>query len=111
LIIISNDGEFSKIDGNKYPIGGSQFDIKREFTTKTIELNKPSMAYLSSDGYADQFGGDNGKKFMVRRFHDLLMEIHLKDMDTQRELLNAAFEGWRKDHEQIDDVLVVGVAL
>ncbi|MBK7311670.1 MAG: SpoIIE family protein phosphatase [Sphingobacteriaceae bacterium] len=111
LIIISNDGEFSKIDGNKYPIGGSQFDIKREFTTKTIELNKPSMAYLSSDGYADQFGGDNGKKFMVRRYHDLLMEIHLKDMDAQRELLNAAFEGWRKDHEQIDDVLVVGVAL
>lgn len=111
LIIISNDGEFEKIDGNKYPIGGSQFDIKREFTTKTLVLNKPSMAYLSSDGYADQFGGDNGKKFMVRRYHDLLMEIHLKDMDTQRELLNTAFETWRSGHEQIDDVLVVGVAL
>ena len=111
LLLISNDGEFTKLDGNKYPIGGSQFDIKREFTTRTLELNKPSMAYLSSDGYADQFGGDNGKKFMVRRFHDLLMEIHLKDMDSQRELLNSAFETWRNEHEQIDDVLVVGVAL
>lgn len=111
LLLITNDGEFSKIDGNKYPIGGSQFDIKREFTTRTLELNKPSMAYLSSDGYADQFGGDQGKKFMVRRFHDLLMEIHLKDMDSQRELLNSAFETWRNAHEQIDDVLVVGVAL
>jgi ligand-binding sensor domain-containing protein/serine phosphatase RsbU (regulator of sigma subunit) len=111
LILITNDGEFDKLDGNKYPIGGSQFDIKREFTTRSIQLNKPSMAYLFSDGYADQFGGDKGKKFMVKRFHDLLMDIHLKDINQQRDLLNAAFEEWRKGHEQIDDVLVVGVAL
>jgi ligand-binding sensor domain-containing protein/serine phosphatase RsbU (regulator of sigma subunit) len=111
LILITKDGEFDKLDGNKYPIGGSQFDIKREFTTRTIQLSKPGMAYLFSDGYADQFGGPNGKKYMVKRFHDLLMELHLKEMNTQRDLLNASFEEWRRDHEQIDDVLVVGVAL
>jgi ligand-binding sensor domain-containing protein/serine phosphatase RsbU (regulator of sigma subunit) len=111
LIIITEDGVFDKLDGNKYPIGGSQFDIKRDFTTRTIQLNKTSMAYLFSDGYADQFGGANGKKFMVKRFHDLLMQVHLKEMNTQRDMLNAAFEDWRRDHEQIDDVLVVGVAL
>ncbi len=111
LILITKDGEFDKLDGNKYPIGGSQFDIKREFTTRTVQLSKPTMAYLSSDGYADQFGGPNGKKFMVKRFHDLLMEVHLKEMNTQRDLLNGSFEEWRRDHEQIDDVLVVGVAL
>lgn len=111
LIIVFDDGEFLKVDGNKYPIGGAQMGIKREFTTKELVITKPAMAYLSSDGYADQFGGENGKKFMVRRYHDLLMEIHLKDMNTQRDLLNENFETWRNEHEQIDDVLVVGVAL
>jgi ligand-binding sensor domain-containing protein/serine phosphatase RsbU (regulator of sigma subunit) len=111
LVLVFDDGEFLKVDGNKYPIGGAQMGIKREFTTKELSITKPAMAYLSSDGYADQFGGENGKKFMVRRYHDLLMEIHLKDMNMQRDLLNENFETWRNEHEQIDDVLVVGVAL
>ncbi len=111
IVIISNDGEFEKVDGNKYPIGGAQLEIKREFTFKTLKINKPCMVYMSSDGYADQFGGGNGKKFMVRRYHDLLTEIHLKDPHEQRELLNKNFEDWRNEHEQIDDVLVVGIAL
>lgn len=111
LITITEDGEFAKLDGNKYPIGGAQFEVKREFTTHEVDVKKPTMAYLFSDGYADQFGGTQGKKFMVRRFHDLLMEIHLKDVEVQREQLFESFEKWRSDHEQIDDVLVVGVAL
>jgi serine phosphatase RsbU (regulator of sigma subunit) len=111
LVIVYEDGEFAKIDGNKYPIGGAQMGLNREFTTHTVNLPKAAMAYLSSDGYADQFGGNMGKKFMVRRYYDLLMQIHLKDVETQRQLLNEAFEEWRSGHEQIDDVLVVGVAL
>jgi len=111
LVLITDDGEFSKIDGNKYPIGGAQFDVKREFTCKTLEIKKPVMAYMSSDGYADQFGGNSGKKFMVRRYHDLLMQIHVKEAVEQRDLLNKNFEDWRGEHEQIDDVLVVGIAL
>jgi len=111
LITITNKGEFAKIDGNKYPIGGAQFEVKREFTTHSVLTTEPTMAYLFSDGYADQFGGDKGKKYMVRRFHDLLMEIHLKDVEEQRDLLFESFEKWRNNHEQIDDVLVVGVAL
>lgn len=111
LIMITEDGEFSKLDGNKYPIGGAQFEVKRDFTTNVLSVHKPCMVYMFSDGYADQFGGDSGKKFMVRRFHDLLMEIHTKSENEQRELLNDNFERWRNQHEQIDDVLVVGIAL
>ncbi len=111
IVLIGKSGTFEKLDGNKYPIGGAQFDINREFTCRTIEIKEETMAYMSSDGYADQFGGANGKKFMVRRFHDLLLDIHLKSPQEQLDLLNKNFEEWKSDHEQIDDVLVVGIAL
>ena len=111
LVIVHGKDELMKIDGNKYPIGGSQFEMKREFTTHTIKLEKKAMVYMFSDGYADQFGGNSGKKFIVRRFHQLLQEICEMDMQQQRNMLNLEFENWRDKHEQIDDVLVIGIAL
>ena len=111
LITIDSTGEFLKFDGNKFPVGGAQLDINRVFITQVITLNNPGMAYLTSDGYADQFGGDRGKKFMVKRFHELLCIIHLQKPDEQREELKKNFENWRQNHEQVDDVLVVGIGI
>jgi len=111
LVIVYGKEELHKLDGNKYPIGGSQFEMKREFTTHEVKLEKKANLYMFTDGYADQFGGDAGKKFMVRRFNQLLQEIYGMEMPQQRNMLNLEFENWRNNHEQIDDVLVVGVAL
>ena len=69
------------------------------------------MAYLSSDGYADQFGGEKGKKFMVKRFHELLCQIHLHSPEEQKAELMKNFDQWRQNHEQVDDVLIVGVGI
>jgi serine phosphatase RsbU (regulator of sigma subunit) len=64
---------------------------------------------LFSDGYADQFGGDNGKKFMLKRFQDLLISIHHLEMQEQMRELEKALSDWRGPREQVDDVLVVGI--
>lgn len=111
LITIDSNGDFLKFDGNKFPVGGAQLEINRVFTTQLITLKNPAMAYLSSDGYADQFGGEKGKKFMVKRFHELLCKIHLYKPEDQREELMVNFELWRQNHEQVDDVLVVGIGI
>lgn len=111
LVMINKDGELSKLDGNKYPIGGAQYDVNRSFTTHSVNPVKASMAYMFSDGYADQFGGEKGKKFMVKRFHELLGNIHLKSAEEQQAELKKHFEDWRLNHEQVDDVLIVGIEI
>lgn len=109
LLIVKNDGTLDKVDANKYSIGGGQLDLKRTFTSNLIKVGKGDTIYLFSDGYADQFGGNNGKKFMVKRFHDQLISICAYSMEEQRKELEKTFEQWRGNHEQVDDVLVVGI--
>ncbi|MFB6307608.1 MAG: SpoIIE family protein phosphatase, partial [Flavobacteriales bacterium] len=81
------------------------------FTTVNIKLPQNSKLYMFSDGYADQFGGPKGKKFRYKSFKNLFCEIHEKDMEEQRAILDKKFEEWRNesDQEQVDDVCVVGV--
>ena len=111
LIIINSKGDFLKYDGNKFPVGGAQLLTNRLFTTHSVKPQLPSMAYMFTDGYADQFGGDKGKKYLVKRFHDVLTSIHLDVPEEQKNKLEMNFEQWRQNHEQVDDVLVVGVAI
>ena len=111
LVLIDAQGNFNKLDGNKFPVGGAQLNSERVFNTNIVNTSVATMAYMSSDGYADQFGGEKGKKFMVKRFHDLLQTIHLLPADEQRRLLQENFDAWRSNHEQVDDVLVVGLEI
>lgn len=111
LVVVNGQGGLIKYDGNKFPVGGAQLETERVFTTQLIPVVSPSMAYMTSDGYADQFGGEKGKKFMVKRYHELLVEIHLKSADEQRNTLDTNFEQWKHSHEQVDDVLVVGIEI
>jgi serine phosphatase RsbU (regulator of sigma subunit) len=66
---------------------------------------------MFSDGYADQFGGPDNKKFMIRRFRDFLTEVHKKPMSQQMEILDQEFEEWKGDQEQVDDVIVMGIRI
>ncbi len=109
LVIVNDEGELDKIDGNKYPVGGAQLDSDRIFTTHTRTLSKNDCLYMFTDGYADQFGGTKGKKFMVKQFHDNLKAIHQFSINEQKKELEKQLNDWKGDFEQVDDVLVIGI--
>lgn len=101
---------FEMIKANKFPIGGLEMEneVKRTFTNHEIPVEKGDLVYIFSDGYADQFGGEKGKKFMVGNMQKLVAEIYEKPIKEQEQLLLKNFISWRGEHEQVDDVLVIG---
>jgi ligand-binding sensor domain-containing protein/serine phosphatase RsbU (regulator of sigma subunit) len=108
-LFILNREMFDRIEADKFPIGGSQLDPQRSYTSHTLKINKGDTFYMSSDGYADQFGGEKGKKFMVKRFNELLISIQEKTMEEQGEVLEKTFSNWKGDFQQVDDILVMGI--
>ncbi len=108
-LFILNGTTFAKIDADKNPIGGSQLDPDRKFTCHTYIAKPGDTFYMASDGYADQFGGEKGKKFMVKRFNELLLSIQNEDMQQQSVTLENTFNKWRGSYQQVDDILVIGI--
>jgi serine phosphatase RsbU (regulator of sigma subunit) len=106
LWIFSN-GELKEIKGDKMPV--SIHEHMNPFTNHWLDLKKGDTFYIHSDGFADQFGGPNQKKFLSKNFKTVLSEMQDKPMLDQGAELDRIFEEWRKDVEQIDDVTVIGV--
>jgi ligand-binding sensor domain-containing protein/serine phosphatase RsbU (regulator of sigma subunit) len=108
----SKQGEeaFEMIKADKFPIGGLEMEneVKRRFTNHSIKVEKGDIVYIFSDGYADQFGGTKGKKFMVGNMQKFVAGIYQEPVKKQEELLLKNFLDWKGDLEQIDDVLVIG---
>lgn len=110
LVYIKND-ELVQIKGDKHPIGGKQKEKERIFTNHVVEIDSPTIFYIFSDGYQDQFGGTEGRKFMIKRLKEMFLEIHKKSFNDQQHILDNTFEDWRKRNKQLDDVLVIGFRL
>lgn len=92
---------------NKQPIGNH---FKQDpFKNHQVELQKDDVIYLFTDGYADQFGGEKGKKMMYKPFKELLLSIQDKTMDEQKIVLEQFFMDWKGELEQVDDVCIIGV--
>lgn len=108
LILVRN-GEAIKYDASKAPIGAYIGDKLTNFTNNEIELASGDMCYIFSDGYADQFGGPENKKFLKRKLIELLAEISTEPVNKQKEMLEQAHELWKGDHEQVDDILIIGI--
>jgi ligand-binding sensor domain-containing protein/serine phosphatase RsbU (regulator of sigma subunit) len=108
-LFIVNGSSFERIDADKSPIGGSQLDAERKFTPHRVKIKKGDTIYMTSDGYADQFGGERGKKFMVKRFNELILSIQHQSMQEQGRTLETTFEAWKGSYQQIDDILVIGI--
>ncbi len=107
--IVIRNKEIIEYKADKMPVG---VGVKNDsFTLNTIDFQKGDMIYLYTDGYADQFGGPKGKKFKYKTLNSLLAEISTEPLDIQRSKLNATFEDWRGNLEQIDDVCVVGLRI
>lgn len=96
-----------EITADKQPIGKT--DNPRPFTTHSIHLEKDSLVFLFTDGYADQFGGPKGKKFKYKQLKELLIMNASKNMGEQKEALLNTFNNWKGNLEQVDDVCVIGV--
>lgn len=107
LYIIRN-GELILHPANKFPIG-LYIGEKVGFDNYTIQLQKDDQIFIFSDGYADQFGGPNGKKFMIGNFRKLLTQVASLSPTDQKARLNKVLTDWQGDQEQVDDVLVIGV--
>ncbi|OJJ14273.1 hypothetical protein BKI52_43090 [marine bacterium AO1-C] len=103
------NGEMHQIKGDKTPIGGMKIKRQDTYTKHLIDVSQPTTFYLFSDGFQDQFGGPNNKRFMTKQFRELLLSIHSQPMDTQKQLLEQALEDWMQEEEQLDDILVIGV--
>lgn len=97
------------IKPDKLPIGGFNADENRTFNSQLVALEKGDNIYLYSDGYADQFGGMEGKKIMTKKFRELIQNMHDSPMKAQHETLLNFFNNWKGRYEQVDDVLVIGV--
>ena len=108
LYLLRNN-EIVETKGNKFPIGSFLDGETPNFTNHKIQLEKGDQIYIFSDGYADQFGGPRGKKFMYKRFRELLIANSRKDLTIQKDLLKEALFDWMKNEEQVDDILVIGV--
>ncbi len=108
----SNEGaEFVEVKPNKTPIGGYQIESDRRFTVHNIQMKKNDTFYIFSDGYADQFGGESNKKFMVKRLQNELIAMQQFSMNQQKHLIKKLHIDWRGDTEQIDDILMIGVKI
>jgi len=88
---------------------GSEEQMDKLYTNHSFALEKGDIIYLFSDGYADQFGGEKGKKFKYHQMQQLLVKNNNKSLDLQKHLLEQEFETWKGGLEQVDDVLVIGV--
>jgi ligand-binding sensor domain-containing protein/serine phosphatase RsbU (regulator of sigma subunit) len=106
-IYVVRGEELIEHKADRFAIGRS-FVTEKNFTNKEVELQSGDMVYMYSDGYADQFGGKDGKKFRSKPFKQLLVSIASKPAEEQKEILDKTIEDWRGEIEQIDDILVVG---
>lgn len=109
LYIVRN-GALVEHKANKFPIGAF-IGEKTNFDNNSLQLQKGDQIFIFSDGYADQFGGPKGKKFMVGNFRKLLTQITEMEPAEQKQQLESILTDWQGDQEQVDDVLVIGVKI
>ncbi len=103
--------QLTEIKGDKLPIGVNEDGVGDEFTNHALPVFKGDMLYIFSDGYADQFGGPKGKKFKYKQMQDIMITISELPLEIQHQKLKQAFNDWKGNQEQVDDILVIGVRI
>ncbi|MFN8257940.1 MAG: SpoIIE family protein phosphatase [Bacteroidales bacterium] len=107
-IILISDNVINEVKGDRMPVG-IYAGKEKEFVSHEISIKKGSMVYLFSDGIVDQFGGNDGRKFLLKNLRHLLLEISNEPVEKQKILLESALDNWKKSYDQLDDILVIGI--
>jgi serine phosphatase RsbU (regulator of sigma subunit)/Flp pilus assembly protein TadD len=110
-VFIIRSGELHEIKGDKMPIGIHAVKVDEEFTNHQFQLQKEDVIYLFSDGYVDQFGGNDGMKLKMKPFKELLIKISEKPMDKQHKALETYMKKWQGNYSQLDDMIVMGIKI
>lgn len=103
------DGELTEFKADKQPIG--KYEHRKPYINHSIGIRAGDCYYVFTDGFADQFGGAEGKKFKYKAFRQLLLANHNKPEEEQAQILDKAFEDWRGQLEQVDDICVIGIRI
>ncbi len=103
------NGEWCEIKADKQPVG--KFENRKPFTNHSVQLKVTDSLFLISDGYADQFGGEQGKKMKNKFLKELLFKNSSQNCNSQKQILENEFESWKGQHEQVDDVCIIGIKL
>ena len=104
------DGAMQEFKPDKMPVG-MYHSAAAPFSLQTIDLKKGDIIYTFTDGYADQFGGEKGKKYKYKQLQEKLLAIKDLPLSDQKNILEKEFEKWRGNLEQVDDVLIIGVKI
>ncbi|HQK67286.1 MAG TPA: SpoIIE family protein phosphatase [Bacteroidales bacterium] len=105
-LYLVRDDMLIEVKGDKYIIGMNPEGI--EYTNHEVDLKEDDIIYIFSDGYVDQFGGQENKKFMYRRFRYLLLKIHSLPFEDQKAILEENITTWMSGNSQVDDIMVIG---
>ena len=106
---VENNFELFELKPDKMPIA---IYVKLDsFNNQEIQLSKGDMIYLFSDGFADQFGGTKGRKFLYSKFKEMLLKINQLTTTEQSDLLLKTFTEWKGNHEQVDDITIMGLKI
>jgi serine phosphatase RsbU (regulator of sigma subunit) len=106
LFLVQN-GELNHVRSDKMPV--AIHATMEPFTLHTFDIKKGDTFYTFSDGFVDQFGGPNQKKFLIKNFKEIIMTMQDKSMFDQGLALDKIFEDWKKEVEQVDDVTLIGI--
>lgn len=110
-LILIRDNEIVKFRGDRFPIGAFDGNKPQKFMNNEIPVLPGDSFYLFSDGFEDQFGGPENKKFMSKRFEELLREISPLPVNDQKKVLIERLSAWMGTNEQVDDILVIGIKI
>ncbi len=108
-LYIMKKGVMDEVKGNKFPIGGGIFKNQTNFTNTKVKLDAGDSIYFSSDGFPDQFGGDEGRKFGPKRVREIIERTHALPMKESIKVFDNEWENWRGETKQTDDVLLIGI--
>ncbi len=108
-LYLIRDNKIIEIKGDRYSVGIGNIDEKQHYSSHFIPIQPDDMIYIFTDGYVDQFGGPDNKKYKFRRFRHLLLNIHKYPLETQQQYIEDSILEWKGDNDQVDDILIIGI--
>ncbi|MFL5765041.1 MAG: SpoIIE family protein phosphatase [Bacteroidia bacterium] len=109
LLFVKKDGTSVILKGDRFPIGGMQYKGQNQYSEQVLPYEEGDMVYIFSDGYPDQVGGVENRKFSTNRLNELLASPGSADMDHVEMNIDRTFSHWKGVNRQVDDVLIIGV--